>query len=322
MTPTRSDTHNEQHANVAEAKPDLTNLEESFGGPTKGSSIKDFLISVPNASGFGGGATDHQAAVAQDDHDNNLNVNSYANHLVAHPTPTYGALEHYSSHHDNPTQTFDNYPVVNQENVHHHYQHFHVPAVPLTPSSHYLPNLVDPHLAIQPDVKYPPLPVQQLGYPHGGVQEALPSPLLEPVAKIPLRDDDGGSSVYASLTVDTEPQLAPLKVPLLGHYPGSLDDLPKLQPHVDFHEQPQFANLHNSLDGPLRIRLLNPLPAYWQGQGPLAPLSGFDSLNSFRKRNVLQRRTFAGRHARYSSTQATRFHRLTSKQVTRRQANV
>ncbi|XP_014473708.1 PREDICTED: uncharacterized protein LOC106743911 [Dinoponera quadriceps] len=248
VAPTKSDPESDQHANVAEAKPDLTKLEESFGGPT----IKDFLINVPNGSGG-------QAIGDQDD--NNVNA------PIAHPAPTYGAAEHYSSHHDKPVH--DSYPVVDQENVYHHH-----PAA--APPSHHFPN----RLPIQQSLEYPPLHLSELDYPHGGgLHGALPP-------ELPLHD---GTSVYASLTVDTEPHL-----PLLG--------LPKLQPHVDFHGQPQFANLHNSLDGPLRIPLLNPLPDYWQSPSSLG------TLNSFRKRNVPQRRMFARRHARYSSS--TRPHRL------------
>ncbi|XP_019699486.2 uncharacterized protein LOC105188729 [Harpegnathos saltator] len=313
VTPTKSDPDDHhQDANLAEVKPDLAKLEESFGGPTSGSAIKDFLISTVHSAhgsaggGNGGGSittTNHQAASI--DYDNNINVNSHANPPIAHPAPIYGAPEHYyTSHHDQPTQSYDNYPVVDHGNIHHDHQS--ELAAALIPSSHHFPKLADPpHLSIQQSVEYPPLHVQQFG-----------SPLFEPVSKLPLFEHDDGMSVHASLTVDTEPKLMPFKVPLLPpSYPGTLNSLPELRPHVDFHGQPEFANVHNSLDGPLKIQLLNPLPAYWhwQGQGSLAPASTFGASNSFRKRNVLHRRTFsAGRlKRRYSSSQATTaIHRL------------
>ncbi|XP_018354216.1 PREDICTED: uncharacterized protein LOC108755599 [Trachymyrmex septentrionalis] len=241
--------------------------------PTKNSVIKNLLNSVLKDSV---GSKD-QTVAGQDSLTNN-NVNSYP--LTQHPIPTYNVPERYPTNYNNPAA---------QDGA---YQR---PELPQITSHHHFSNLgLDPNLLIQPNVEYP---LQQIQYPHGS--------LLDP-SKRP--HDDSDTSVYASLSVDTEPQIAPLKISLLGHS-DSLD-LPKLQPHVDFYGKPQFMNhLHGSLSGPLRVPLLSPMPSayYWRSQGSLIPTSPFDTLDNFRKRNV-QRRAFAKRLARYASLQ--RFHRL------------
>lgn len=282
VTSTKSDLdeHSDQHTNVAiQEKPDPAKLAESFGGPT----IKNLLNSVPKGSG-----SKDQTITSQDSlNNNNNNVDSYP--LAQHPT--YGTPGHYPANPDTPTYNYEqNYPAV-QDGA------YQQPELPQVTSHHHFSNLgLDPSLSIQPNVGYPPL--QQIQYPH--------SSLLDP-PKLP--HDDGGTSVYASLSVDTEPQIAPLKVSLLGD--SGAFNLPKLQPHVNFHGQPQFTNhLHGSLGGPLRVPLLSPMPSayYWQSQGSLVPTSALDTLDHFRKRN--QRRAFAKRLARYASLQMTRHHRL------------
>lgn len=279
VTSTKSDLDN-QHTNVAE-KPDPAVLAESFGGPTQSSTpIKDLLNSVPKGSvGF-----KDQTVAGQNSPNNNNNVDSYSSGQY----PTYGLR--YPPKHDNPTHNYEqNYPAV-QDNA---YQ------LPQITSHHQFSNLgLDPNLSIEPNVGYPPL--QQIHHPDPH------SSLLNP-PKLP--HDDGGTSVYASLSMDTEPQIAPLKVSLLGD--SGTFSLPTMQSHVDFHGQPQFANyLHSSLGGPLRVPLLSPMPSsyYWQGQGSLVPSSALDTLDHFRKRNILQRRAFAKRLARYASQK--RLHRL------------
>lgn len=310
VTPTKSDLdkHSNQHTNVAvQESPDHIKLAENFGGPFKNSAIKNFLNSVPKGSA---GSKD-QTVAGQDSLNNNNNVNSYppAQH------PTYGVPDHYSTNHNDSAHNYEqnysaaqdgayqqpelsqitsqqNYPAA-QDGV------YQQPELPQITSHHHFPNLdLDPNLSIQPNVEYPPL---QYPSPHSSLLDS---------SKLP--HDDDGTSVYASLSVDTEPQIAPLKVSLLGSHQSALD-LPKLQPHVDFRGQSQFANyLHGSLGGPLRVPLLNPMPSayYWQSQGSLVPASAFDTLNHFRKRNVLQRRAFAKRLARYASLQKMRLHRL------------
>lgn len=307
MTPTKSNLneHSEQLANTAvpPEKPDLTKLEESFGGPAPGSAIKDFLNSVPHGSVGGSPLENHQAVgqghVNYDVDNNSNNVDSYP--PLEHLTQTYG-VPNYPSGHDSSAQNYENYGA-GQDNV------YQQPEPPQTTSlhsqqSHHFPG---GHLSIQPNVEYPPLHVQQhIEYPPHSSPDALAgAPLVKP-------HHDDGMSVYASLTVDTEPQLAHLKIP--SGYPG-LYDPPKLQSHADFHSPHQFGqSLHHGglTDGPLRIHLLDQLPPthYWQGQGALAPTSALGAFNSFRKRDVLQRRTLAGRLARYSSLRSTRLHRL------------
>ena len=272
VTPTKSDLdkNNDQQTHVAVLKnPD----------PTKSSVIKNLLNSVPKGS-FD---SKDQTVAGQDSLTNN-NVNSYP--PTQHPVSTYGVPERYPTNYNDPTH---NYGQDNPQDG--AYQR---PELSQVTSHHHFPNL-DPNLLIQPNVEYPPL--QQIQYPnsHGS--------LLDP-SKLPHDD----TSVYASLSVDTKPQIAPLKISLLGH--SDFLDLPKLQPHVDFYGQPQFMNhLHDSLGGPLRVPLLSPMPSayYWRSQGSLIPTSAFDTLDNFRKRNI-QRRAFAKRLARYASLQ--RFHRL------------
>ncbi|KAL6259851.1 hypothetical protein P5V15_009761 [Pogonomyrmex californicus] len=280
VTPTKSDLdgHNDQHTNVAvQNGPDPAKLEESFGGPT--STIKNLLNSVPKGSV---GLKDQIVAGQQDSHHNNNN----ANLPIKYPVASYGVPDYPINTPDALGDYGQKYPAA-QDGA---YQR---PELPILPPHHHFPNLgLDPNLSIQPDL------LQQI--PNIG---ALPP-------KLP--HEDGGTSVYASVSVDTEPQLAPLKVSLLGGHSDSLD-LPKLQPHVNFHGQPEFANyLHGSLGGPLRVPLLNPMPPayYWQSQGSLIPTSALDTLDHFRKRNALQRRAFAKRLARYASLQKTRLHRL------------
>ncbi|KAL6438572.1 hypothetical protein ACFW04_004558 [Cataglyphis niger] len=274
------DDHNDQHTNVvvAQEKPDLSKLEESFGGPAKGSTIANLLNSVPKGSV---GSKDQ--IINQD----NSNVNSYP--PSKRPASTYGNTpNHQSANHDIAAQNYGNtvqkYPSL-QDNA---YQ------LPQLPSHHHFPYLGDPNLSIQPSLDYSPL--QHIQYPTN------PAASFDSI-KLP-HHDDGGTSVYSSLSIDTEPQIAPLKVSLL---PGAFD-LPKLQPHVDFHGQPQLANhLQGTLGGPLKVPLLNSAasPYYWQDQGSLVP--PFKTLNSFH-RNILQRRAFAKRLALYSSLEKTRFH--------------
>ncbi|KYN06091.1 hypothetical protein ALC62_02953 [Cyphomyrmex costatus] len=279
VTPTKSDLdkHSDQQMHVAV----LENPD-----PTKNSIIKNLLSSVPKGSV---GSKDQTVAGQDNLNNNNNNVDS---HLpTQHPVPNYGVPERY------PT---NNYPTHNYEQNNPAAQDgsYQRPELPQVTSHHHFPNLdLDPNLFNQPNVEYPPL--QQIQYPN--LHGSLPDPLNLP-------HDDSDTSMYASLSVDTEPQIAPLKISLLGHS-DSLD-LPKLQPHVDFHGQPQFVNhLHGSLGGPLRVPLLNPMPSayYWRSQGSLVPTSAFDTLDNFRKRNV-QKRAFAERLARYASLQ--RFHRL------------
>ncbi|KAM0735375.1 hypothetical protein ACS0PU_010523 [Formica fusca] len=278
VTPTKSDLddQNDQRTNVVvQEKPDLSKLEESFGGPAKGSTVVNLLNSVPKGSV---GSKDQ--TVNQD----NSNVNPYP--PAQHPAPIYGTPNHQPANQDNAAQNYGNtvqkYPSV-QDNA------YQLPQLPL----HHHFHLGDPNLSIQPNIDYSPL--QHIQYP------ANPAVSFD---SIKLPHDDGGTSVYSSLSIDTEPQIAPLKVSLL---PGALD-LPKLQPHVDFHGQPQFANhLQGTLGGPLKVPFLNPVPSahYWQDQGSLVPT--FKTLNPFHKRNVLQRRAFAKRLALYSSLQKMRF---------------
>ncbi|XP_067207739.1 uncharacterized protein [Linepithema humile] len=287
-TPMKSDLdgHNEQHTNVAVSETsDLTKLEESFGGPAKGSAITNFFNSLPKGSI---GLKD-QAVVGQ-----NNDVESYP--PAQHPSPTYGAPDH-STNYDNPAQNYNN-PVQNYEQNYVQDNAYQQPELPQTTlPHHYIPNLGDPNLSIQPSVEYSPLHVQQYQYPN---------PLLNS-PKLP--HDDGGTSVYTSLSIDTEPQISSLKRPLLDH---SNDlDLPKLQPHVNFHRYPQLGNdLHGSLGGPLRISLLKPMPTayYWHGEGSLMPTSPLGMLDHFHKRNVLHRRTLDKRLARHSLVQRMRFH--------------
>ncbi|XP_029169051.1 uncharacterized protein LOC114939007 [Nylanderia fulva] len=263
VTPTKSDLddHNDQRTNVVtQEKPDLSKLEESFGGPAKGSAVTNLLNSVPKGSV---GLKDE--TVDQD----NSKVNPYP--PVQHPASTYGT--------PNYGNTVQNY-ASGQE---------HTQQQPQLSSHHHFPYLDDPNLSNQQNVVYPPLQ-----YP------ASPSASYDS-SKLPY-NDDGETSVYASLSIDTEPQISPLKVSLL---PSALE-LPKLQPPVDFHG-PQFANhLHGSLGGPLRVPLLNPMPSayHWQSQGSLIPT--LKTLNH--KRNVLQRRAFAKRLALYSMLQKMRFY--------------
>lgn len=267
MTPTKSDLDKNNDQQTHVAV--LKNPDS-----TKSSVIKNLLNSVPKGS-F---SSKDQIVAGQDSLTNN-NVNSYP--PTQHPVLTYGVPERYPTHNygqDNPQDGAYQRPELSQVTSHHHF-----------------PNLdLDPNLLIQPNVEYPPL--QQIQYPnsHGS---------LDP-SKLP--HDDSDTSVYASLSVDTKPQIAPLKISLLGHS-DSLD-LPKLQPHVDFYGQSQFMNhLHGSLGGPLRVPLLSPMPSayYWRSQGSLIPTSAFDTLDNFRKRNI-QRRAFAKRLARYASLQ--KFH--------------
>ncbi|XP_011635801.1 uncharacterized protein LOC105426326 [Pogonomyrmex barbatus] len=281
VTPTKSDLdeHNDQHTNVAvQNGPDPAKLEESFGGPT--STIKNLLNSVPKGSV---GLKDQIVAGQQGSHHNDNN----ANLPIKYPVASYGVPDYPINTPDALGNYGQKYPAA-QDGA---YQLR--PELPILPPHHHFPNLgLDPNLSIQPDL------LQQI--PNIG---ALPP-------KLP--HEDGGTSVYASVSVDTEPQLAPLKVSLLGGHSDSLD-LPKLQPHVNFHGQPEFANyLHGSLGGPLRVPLLNPMPSayYWQSQGSLIPTSALDTLDHFHKRNALQRRAFAKRLARYASLQKTRLHRL------------
>ncbi|RLU23243.1 hypothetical protein DMN91_003446 [Ooceraea biroi] len=281
VTPTKSDLdeHNDQHTDV-QAKPDLASLEESFGGPTKGSVITNFLSSIPKGIASTSGTKD-QPVVTQD----NNNVAPYS--TIQHPAPALGTLDHhYTTNHDNPVQNYEQPYHAGQDA-------YQLPQLPQTalPHHHHFPNLDDVNLGIQPGAGYPPLHLQ---YPD--LQGAL---LNSP--KLP---HDDGASVYSSLSIDTEPQIASLKV-----HSNALD-LPKLQGHVDFHGQPHFANhVHDSLGGPLRISLLNSKPAsyYWQTHGSL-PTPGFDTFHQFHKRNAHNRRMFAKRLARYSSLQ--RRHRV------------
>ncbi|XP_036148089.1 uncharacterized protein LOC105829193 [Monomorium pharaonis] len=300
VTPTKSDLdkHSNQHTNVAvQDSPDHTKLAESFGEP-----IKIFLNSVPKASA---GSKDQTVAGQEslNNNNNNNNVNPYP--AVQHSI--YGVPDHYSANHNNSAYNYEqNYPAVQDDA----YQQpklpqitsqqnypvaqagtYQQPELPQVISHHFSNFDLDPNLLSQPNgAEYPPL---QYPSPHSSL---LDSPKLS---------HDDGTSVYASLTVDTEPQIAPLKVSLLSPHQGALD-LPKLQPHVDFHRQPQFVNyLHGSLGGPLRVPLLNPMPSayYWQSQGSLVPASALDMLDDFHKRNVLDRRVFAKRLARYASLQ-------------------
>ncbi|XP_072760346.1 uncharacterized protein [Anoplolepis gracilipes] len=273
VTSTKSDLDdpNDQRTNVvAQEKPDLSKLEESFGGPTKGSTVTNLLSSVPEGSV---GLKDQ--TVNQD----NSNVNAYP------PASSYGTPNHYPANDGNAAQnygnTVQNYPS-GQDNA---YQQ------PQLSIHHHFPYLGDPNLPVQPNVGYSPL--------------QYPANLAASFDSTKPHDHDDGTSVYSSLSIDTEPQIAPLKVSLL---PGALD-LPKLKPHVDFHGQPQFANhLQGSLGGPLRVPLLNPMPSayYWQDQGSLVPT--FKALNDFHKRNVRQRRALAKRLALYSLLQKMRFY--------------
>lgn len=277
VTPTKSDLdeHSNQHTNVQENP-----------NPTKSSIIKNLLNSAPKGSV----SYKDQTVAGQDSLNNNNNVDSYP--PTQQPVSTYGIPDHYSVNHNQAHNYEQNYPA-SQDGA---YQQPELPQIPL---HHHFPNLdLDPNLLIQPNVGYPPL--QPIQYP------GLHSSLLDP----PKLPHDDGTSMYASLTVDTEPQLAPFKVSLLGH--SNALDLPKLQPHVDFHGQPFTNHLHGSLGGPLRVPLLNPMPSayYWHSQGSLVPASALDTLDHLRKRNVLQRRTIAKRLARYASLQKTRLHRL------------
>lgn len=270
MTPTKSDLDDQRTNVVAQEKPDLSKLEESFGGPAKGSTVANLLK---------GSLGSQDQTINQD----TSNVNPYPPSQQS--APTYGAPNHDIAA-QNYGNTVQNFPL-GQDNA---YQQ------PLLPLHHHFPYLGDPTSSIQPNVDYSLL--QQIQYP------ANPAASFDSI-KLP-HDDGGGTSVYSSLSIDTEPQIAPLKVSLL---PGALD-LPKLKPHVDFHGQPQFANhLHGDLGGPLKVPLLNPAPSayYWQDQG-LQSFAPFKTLNHLYKRNVLQRRAFAKRLALYSSLQKMKFH--------------
>lgn len=286
VTPTKSDLdeHNDQHTNVAvSGTSDLTKLEESFGGPAKGSAITNLFNSVPKGSiGF-----KDQTVVGQDN-----NVESYP--PAQQPDPTYGAPDH--ANYNNPAQNY-NIPIQNYEQNYVQDNAYQQPELPQITLHHHIPNLGDPNLSVQPSVEYPPLHVQQYQYPN-------------PLVNSPkLPHEDGGTSVYTSLSIDTEPQISSFKRPLLNH-PSALD-LPKLQPHVNFHRHPQLANdLHGSLGGPLRISLLKPMPTayYWHGEGAVVPTSPLGTLDHFHKRNVLHRRTLAKRFARHSLLQRMRFH--------------
>ncbi|XP_011161260.2 uncharacterized protein LOC105196826 [Solenopsis invicta] len=312
VTPTKSDLDSNQHTNVVavQESPDHTKLEESFGGSFKNSAntaIKNILNSVPKGST---GSKD-QTVAGQ----NSLNNNNNNNNVDSYPPaqhPPYGIPDHYPANHNNPAHNYEqNYSAV-QDDIYKQPELLKITSqqnYPAAQNSAYqqpelqtldhFPNFeLDPNLSDQLSLGYPPL---QYPNPHNSL---LNSP------KLPHNDDD--TSVYASISVDTEPQIAPLKVSLLNSHQDVLD-LPKLQPHADFHGQPQFANyLHGSLGGPLRVPLLSPMPSayYWQSQGSLVPASALDTLNHFRKRNILQRRAFAKRLARYASLQKMRLHRL------------
>jgi len=278
VTPTKSDLdeHSDQYTDVQKKPDQLAALEESFGGPSKGV-IANLLSGVPKGSAHASGTKDQPIA-----NQDSSNVDLYP--AIQHPAPPLGALDHYTTNHNDPVQNYEgNYQVSGQDV----YQPQLPPQTVALSHHHRFPNLDDPNLTIQPNAEYSPLLLQQIQH----------SP------KLP--HNDGGTSVFSSLSVDTEPQIAPLKVPFSDAF-----NLPKLQTHVDFHEQPHFANqIRGSLDGPLRIPLLNSKPAdyYWQTQDSFAPAT-FNMFNQFQKRNALHRRMFAKRLARYSSLQ--RLHRV------------
>jgi len=280
VTPTKSnlDEHSDQYTDVQKKPDQLAALEESFGGPSKGV-IANLLSGVPKGSAHASGTKDQPIA----NQDSN-NADLYPE--IQHPAPPLGALDHYATNHDEPVQNYEGSYQLSGQDAYQHQPQLSPQTVALS-HHHHFPNLDDPNLTIQPNAEYSPLLLQQIQYPN--------SP------KLP--HNDGGTSVFSSLSVDTEPQIAPLKIPF-----SDASNLPKLQPHVDFHGQPHFANhVRGSLDGPLRIPLLNSKPAdyYWQTQDLFAPAT-FNTFNQ--KRNALQRRMFAKRLARYSSLQ--RLHRV------------
>lgn len=278
MTETKSDLdqHSDHHTSVVQEKPDLTKLEESFGGPSKGSAIKNLLNSVPIGSA---GITDHQA-LSQN------NKDSYPPPPPGQAALTYDTSNNHFTNYNDLPQNDQTYPAA--LNNAYHFE-------PLkTPVSHHIPNLVD-HLSIQQSLEYPPLHLQHFHHP-------VPNPK-------PPHDD--GASIYTSFSIDTEPQITLLKVPLPG-YPG-VSDLPKYQ-HIDFLQRPHLTSLHGALgtQGPLKIPILNPLQAnHWQDQQSHFPPSAYGTLNSFHKRNIPEKRTFADRLAHYSSSlRKMKSHRL------------
>jgi len=284
VTPTKSDPdeHSDQYVHTdMQKKPDqLAALEESFGGPSKGV-IANLLSGIPKDSPHVSGTKDQPIA-----NEDSTNVDLHP--AIQHPAPPVGALDHYTTNQDDLVQNYEgNYQLSGQDAYQHQPQL--LPQTVALSHHHLFPNLDDPNLAIQPNAEYSPLLLQQIQHPTS--------------FKLPHNDD--GMSVFSSLSIDTEPQMAPLKVPFSEAF-----NLPKLQANVDFHGKPHFANdVRGSLDGPLRIPLLNskPMDYYWQTHDSLAPAT-FNAFNQFQKRNALQRRMFAKRLARYSSLH--RLHRV------------
>ncbi|CAL7951463.1 unnamed protein product [Xylocopa violacea] len=188
---------------------------------------------------------------------------------------------HDNLHSDKPPSSYDVPIHLNLVNDHTKGQGYPI-YPPLTPDSPL--NLQNP-IAIQQSIEYPPIHLQYV-LPNKGSLDL-------PNEDVPSND----LSVYSSLSIDVEPNLEAIKISPLQHEGGL--ELPKLQPHGNFHDLPLLPNSYPPLQEPLKIPLLNSYSTpYWQNQDLLQPFANFNAHGFYRRRSSAPRRRSASEMAK------------------------
>nr|XP_031837794.1 uncharacterized protein LOC116429225 [Nomia melanderi] len=288
------------HTSYAYEHPPEGGHEESYDGPPP--SIEEY--SEPT-DGY------H----ANSNYESSSDVGEHAGLLIAKPTEPENHDEHEDLHPRKPAPHEDKYhgppPELTENTVSGNTHGFPGPGQPEHPvESPHPPSSYEVPLHHRPfdDAKkgheylaYPPLaaglPVgghnalsiqQSVEYPPVHIRYTLP---IKGNLKLPVDTSGNDLSVYGSVSIDTEPEIEPTKVHTVNPLNGL--ELPKLQPHGNFHGLPPLlpGAYAPATQEPLKIPLLNPYaPAYWQGHGFLQPYAGFDMYGLYRRRNSANRR--------------------------------
>ncbi|KAF7414311.1 hypothetical protein HZH68_002800 [Vespula germanica] len=253
----QNDQNNKDHLpELDQRHPNLQDLENSFGGPPKGSNDQNFQ----NSEYF------------SNDNKNNL-PNNNLNSASLYPVQSQGTY--------NSEQVIYNNNQLYQLDKEKYSQIYQNSLEPLKIEPNFSPNLATQQFSIQQSLEYPAIHLQQIQYSF-------------PEKDLQVSNYNDLSSLHTNLPL-TSPQFDTLKISMLENQKGlelpklqpqDFNALPTFSSvHIDIATQE-----------PLTLPVLNPINAhYWPSRGLLEPTINIPSRNLIWRRSNMQRKKLAVR---------------------------
>ncbi|KAF7407814.1 hypothetical protein HZH66_002351 [Vespula vulgaris] len=260
MKPTKTEQNDQNDKDhlpeLDQRHPNLQDLENSFGGPPKGSNDQNF----PNSEYF------------SNDNKNNL-PNNNLNSASLYPVQSQGTY--------NSEQVIYNNNQLYQLDKEKYSQIYQNSLEPLKIEPNFSPNLATQQFSIQQSLEYPAIHLQQIQYSF-------------PEKDLQVSNYNDLSSLHTNLPL-TSPQFDTLKISMLENQKGlelpklqpqDFNALPTFSSvHIDIATQE-----------PLTLPVLNPINAhYWPSRGLLEPTINIPSRNLIWRRSNMQRKKLAVR---------------------------